>query len=262
MASDSMLAQDGRVCGAVHQEGHEGSRRRSDNLQRVHGPARSQANGHGYCLHGFLFDAEAPSTASGTTASAAISNATDGSAAVSNGIPATGASTAYSTAAGAAATDGTTDAGVGGPWGWRFAVLRMETVNMTKADGKVTTDRDLGYLFSTLKNGTYNIIIKRAADRRTMKQNDLMWLWLRCIEHETGTPKEDAYLYYCKKFLCKVIQIGERLEKVYETSSRLNTQRMTNFLECIKADAAAELGIQLPLPEDEYYEQFYQQYKF
>lgn len=133
---------------------------------------------------------------------------------------------------------------------------------MEKRDGRLTFDKSLDYLFSTLRNGTYNIIIKRASDKRTMKQNDLMWLWLRCIEHNTGTPKEDAYLYYCKKFLCKVIQIGERLEKVYDTSSRLNTQRMTDFLNSIKADAAAELGIQLPLPEDRYFEEFYQQYKF
>ena len=52
------------------------------------------------------------------------------------------------------------------------------------------------------------------------------------------------------------------MEKVYETSSRLNTQRMTNFLDNIKADAASELGIQLPLPEDRYFEQFIKQYKY
>lgn len=138
----------------------------------------------------------------------------------------------------------------------------MQQFRIMKADGEVRLSKDFNYLLSTLRNGTYNVIIKRASDKRTMAQNDLMWLWLRCIEHETGTPKEDVYLYYCKKFLCKVIQVGEKMEKVYETSSRLNTQRMTEFLNGIKADAASELGIQLPLPEDRYFEQFYQQYKF
>lgn len=132
---------------------------------------------------------------------------------------------------------------------------------MHKTDGRVSLDKNLDYLFSTLRNGTYSIIIKRTNGQRTLRQNDLMWMWLKCIEHETGTPKEDVYLYYCKKFLCKVIQIGERLEKVYETSSRLNTQRMTEFMNNIKADAAMELGIQLPLPEDRYFEQFYQHYR-
>ena len=138
----------------------------------------------------------------------------------------------------------------------------MQQFRIMKADGEVRLSKDFNYLLSTLTNGTYDVIIKRSCDRRTMAQNDLMWLWFRCIEDETGTPKEDVYLYYCKKFLCKVIQVGERMEKVYETSSRLNTQRMTNFLDNIKADAASELGIQLPLPEDRYFEQFIQQYKY
>ena len=138
----------------------------------------------------------------------------------------------------------------------------MEQFRIEKAGNDIRLSKDFNYLLSILRNGTYNVIIKRASDKRTMAQNDLMWLWLRCIEHETGTPKEDVYLYYCKKFLCKVIQVGEKMEKVYETSSRLNTQRMTNFLDNIKADAASELGIQLPLPEDRYFEQFIQQYKY
>ena len=138
----------------------------------------------------------------------------------------------------------------------------MQQFRIMKADGEVRLSKDFNYLLSTLRNGTYDVIIKRSCDRRTMAQNDLMWLWFRCIEDETGTPKEDVYLYYCKKFLCKVIQVGERMEKVYETSSRLNTQRMTNFLDNIKADAASELGIQLTLPEDRYFEQFVQQYKY
>ena len=34
---------------------------------------------------------------------------------------------------------------------------------------------------------------------------------------------------------------------------RLNTVQMTDFLNKVKADAATELGITLPLPEDRYY---------
>ena len=83
----------------------------------------------------------------------------------------------------------------------------MQQFRIMKADGEVRLSKDFNYLLSTLRNGTYDVIIKRSCDRRTMAQNDLMWLWFRCIEDETGTPKEDVYLYYCKKFLCKVIQV-------------------------------------------------------
>lgn len=87
-----------------------------------------------------------------------------------------------------------------------------------------------------------------------------MWMWFKCIENSTGTDKNGIYMYYCKKFLCKVIRVGEKVEKVYETSSMLNTTQMTEFLNKIQADAASELGIMLPIPDDRYFEAFYQQY--
>ena len=137
----------------------------------------------------------------------------------------------------------------------------MKSVLMEKRDGKVWLDTDLDFLFSTLRNGRYIISVKRASERRTIAQNDLMWSWFSCIEEETGTAKNDVYMYYCKKFLCKVVSVGERMEKIYQTSSMLNTVQMADFLKKIQADAAAELGIMLPIPEDRYFEDFYNKYK-
>lgn len=136
----------------------------------------------------------------------------------------------------------------------------MKVVRVEKKDGRVSLDTDLDYLFSTLRNGSYNLILKRVNEKRTINQNDLMWMWFRCIENDTGTDKNDIYMYYCKKFLCKVIRVGEKVEKVYETSSMLNTAQMSEFMTKIQADAASELGITLPIPEDKYFEAFYQQY--
>ena len=135
----------------------------------------------------------------------------------------------------------------------------MKVVRVEKKDGRVSLDTDLDYLFSTLRNGSYNLILKRVNEKRTINQNDLMWMWFRCIENDTGTDKNDIYMYYCKKFLCKVIRVGEKVEKVYETSSMLNTAQMSEFMKKIQADAASELGITLPIPEDKYFEAFYQQ---
>lgn len=137
-----------------------------------------------------------------------------------------------------------------------------QTVTVRKVDGRVTTDIDLGYLFSTLKNGTYTITIKRASEKRSISQNDLMWMWFACIERETGTPKNDVYNFYTKKFLQKVVQVGDRMERCVESTSQLNKERFTHFLNMIQADASAELGIQLPIPEDRYFENFYQQFNY
>lgn len=88
-----------------------------------------------------------------------------------------------------------------------------------------------------------------------------MWLWFACIERETGTPKDDIYMYYCKKFLSRIIEIMGKEEKVYKTSSMLYTDEMTHFMKEIQADAASELGITLPLPDDRFYKDFINTFK-
>ena len=137
-----------------------------------------------------------------------------------------------------------------------------KVVTMKKDGERLTFDQELPYIFSLLANGSYTITIKKASQKRSIPQNDLMWMWLTCIERETGTPKDDVYMYYCKKFLIKTIQIGERQERIYNTSSKLTSEEMTEFLNKIQADAATELGIGLPLPEDRFFEQFYAQFNY
>jgi hypothetical protein len=137
-----------------------------------------------------------------------------------------------------------------------------KVVTMKKEGERLTFDQELPYVFSLLANGTYSITIKRASEKRSIPQNDLMWMWFECIERETGTPKDDIYMYYCKRFLCKVIEVGGHQEKIYNTSSKLNKEQMTEFLNKIQADAASELGIRLPLPEDRFFEQFYAHFNY
>lgn len=132
---------------------------------------------------------------------------------------------------------------------------------MTKKEGRLAFDQELAYLFSTLQNGTYTITIKKVTEKRSIAQNDLMWMWMACIERETGTPKDEVYMYYCKKFLMRTVTIGSRQERIYMTSSKLSTLEMTTFLNQIQADAAQELGITLPLPQDRFFECFYQEYR-
>ncbi len=137
-----------------------------------------------------------------------------------------------------------------------------KVVTMKKDGERLTFDQELPYIFSLLANGTYQITIKKASTKRSIPQNDLMWMWLTCIERETGTPKDDVYMYYCKRFLIKTITIGDKQERIYNTSSKLTSEEMTEFLNKIQADAATELGIRLPLPEDRFFEQFYAQYNY
>jgi hypothetical protein len=88
-----------------------------------------------------------------------------------------------------------------------------------------------------------------------------MWMWLECIARETGSQRDEVYMYYCKKFLMKTVTIGQKMERIYMTSSKLNSEQMTTFLNQIQADAASELGITLPQPQDRWFEAFYAEYK-
>ena len=137
-----------------------------------------------------------------------------------------------------------------------------KVVTMKKDGERLMFDQELPYIFSLLANGSYTITIKKASQKRSIPQNDLMWMWLTCIERETGTPKDDVYMYYCKKFLIKTITMGDKQERIYNTSSKLTSEEMTEFLNKIQADAATELGIRLPLPEDRFFEQFYAQFNY
>lgn len=137
-----------------------------------------------------------------------------------------------------------------------------KTIMLTKKNGMLAFDIEPAAVFATLSNGAYTITIKKANEKRSIAQNDLMWMWLTCIERETGTNKDDVYMYYCKKFLMKTITVGDRMERIYSTSSKLNQLQMTDFLNKIQADALQELGIRLPLPEDRFFECFYQQYNY
>lgn len=81
------------------------------------------------------------------------------------------------------------------------------------------------------------------------------------MEEATGQPKEDFHDYYKAKFLARPIAIKGKWVKVVGSTTDLNTLQMTDYLEKVKADAAIEFGITLPLPQDRTYQSFVDYYK-
>lgn len=132
---------------------------------------------------------------------------------------------------------------------------------LQKVDGQCHMEKSFDYMCSQLRNGRYRVRIERYTEQRTLSQNALMWLWFTCIERETGTDKLDVHDYYCNRFLRRTAFIKGREMTVAGSTSKLNTVQMTDFLRKVQADAAAEMGITLPLPEDRYYNEFVNEYK-
>lgn len=131
---------------------------------------------------------------------------------------------------------------------------------LTKANGEVTLSKPFDLLCSLLRNGVYTLKITRKTTKRSLPQNKLMWMWYKCIEDSTGTPANDIHEYYKSKFLCHPKTIYGKQYIVVGSTTSLNTIQFTEYLNKIQADAATELGIRLPLPEDQEYNQFIEMY--
>lgn len=134
-------------------------------------------------------------------------------------------------------------------------------VTLTKKDGQIVMEHSFDYLTAKLANGVYTLSIKRKTKPRTISQNALMWMWFKCMEESTGTPKEDFHDYYKTRFLKRYIEIRGRLVRVIRSTTELNTLEMTDYLNKIQADAATEFRIPLPLPADRNYQSFIDEYR-
>lgn len=140
-------------------------------------------------------------------------------------------------------------------------MAKVHTITLTKNGGQVSYSKDLASVVQTLMNGQYTITISRRKDPRSIDQNSLMWLWFNCISTETGTPVQDVHDYYCKNFLTRRITWNGHGDIIVGGTSKLSKEEMTNFLDKVQADANAEFGMRLPLPEEKDFEDFYQTYK-
>ena len=108
----------------------------------------------------------------------------------------------------------------------------------------------------------YEVLIRPYKKNRSLAQNNLMWKWLTKIsnhlndDHGISASPEDLKDEFQKRWLpIKNITDSQGLmtTRIIGTSE-LNTAEFTEFLNRIEVYATAELGINLPHPEDLYYE--------
>lgn len=107
----------------------------------------------------------------------------------------------------------------------------------------------------------YSVEITLKREIRTLSQNRLYWLYLACLEQETGNEKEALHDFFKRKWLRKnttKLQ-NELIISVYSTTE-LNTVQFNQYIEKIVLFAAEE-GIILPDPNDLSWSQFYDTYK-
>ena len=142
-----------------------------------------------------------------------------------------------------------------------------KTINIKK-EGGVVLHWDyivemLESIFKTLPNGNYTLSPKKRIKRRSLDQNEWLWMVLTCLEKssETGSSKEDFHDYYCTKFLRRRIEVNGKETTVISGTSKLNTEKFNEFMEKIYADVATEYGMSLPHPTDLRWEAFKNEYE-
>jgi hypothetical protein len=140
-----------------------------------------------------------------------------------------------------------------------------KTISITKQGGEIRHKeyalKQLETLFKTIRNGEYTLTLSKQEKKRTLGENRLFWLWMTCIEQETGTSKEDAHDYYCSKYLRRHATINGEEKTIIGGTSKLNTVQFSALLNKIQADVTTEFGIKLPNPEDLHWNEFESHYK-
>ncbi len=110
---------------------------------------------------------------------------------------------------------------------------------------------------------SWDIKISKKRFKRSISQNNLYWLWLTCIEQETGNDRDSLHDYFKQKFLGieEILVLGETISRIRSTTNR-DTAQFKIYLDKIQMFASVELGIVLPDPENKYWSDFYETYKY
>jgi hypothetical protein len=129
---------------------------------------------------------------------------------------------------------------------------------------KLTSEIDRDMVIAFIKRldlrKLYTVEVTERKANRSISQNSLYWLWLTCIEFETGTDRNDLHDYFKRKYLIpeSVFVFGESQER-YSTT-KLNTTQFKYYLDHIQTFVSTELAIALPDPESQYWDEFYKFY--
>lgn len=103
----------------------------------------------------------------------------------------------------------------------------------------------------------HQVKITKKRGKRSIDQNALYWMWLTCIEQETGNDKDYLHDHFRTLYIGTelVNVLGSDISRLKSTTT-LDTSQFKQYLDKIQIFASTELGIKLPNPEDLEFERF------
>lgn len=97
--------------------------------------------------------------------------------------------------------------------------------------------------------GLWVVSIEKERQKRSLKQNDFMWLYLDHIEKETGNLATDLHELFKRKFLPPVPKTIMGVEfKIPASTTELTKQEMSEYLD--KISAFTEISIPEPIKKE------------
>lgn len=120
-------------------------------------------------------------------------------------------------------------------------IIRNETEKQTFIDN----------IQGTEIKSNYRAEFTQVKRKRSLSQNNYMWLILTHAEHETGNNKNDLYSFFLDEHpLFEQKQILGTSRNIQLTSSQFNTTQMTRFIDKIRTDLAL-VGVETPDADSE-----------
>ena len=115
-------------------------------------------------------------------------------------------------------------------------------------DGKIIPDNITVFKswLKKLEGKEVQIIIEKRKNIRSLKANNYYWLLIELIAQELGYTKEEAHEAFKWMFLKKH---NVKIPTVRSTSD-LDNEEFTDYIEKVKVFSAQELNMFLPEPED------------
>jgi len=130
--------------------------------------------------------------------------------------------------------------------------------------GKLITETDrkglIEYINKLILAKPFYWEIKRKVVRRSISQNSLYWMWLTCIQEETGNDRNDLHEYFKNTYINPTrAEIFNEIVRIQSTKN-LTTTQFKEYLDVIQVKMSQE-GIILPNPDDLIWDSFYDHYK-
>jgi hypothetical protein len=129
-----------------------------------------------------------------------------------------------------------------------------------KKTNKISSERDKQRVIAEIKaldvsEKAYKNTLEDYREIRSLSQNNLMWLWFKVIEYETGNTKEYLHDLFREKYLGYekyevTYPVKEIKERLISTTS-LDTKEFKIYLDKIHLELSEKMPeIRLPDPKD------------